>query len=136
MKTIQSYFTVEKIITNLICILFLFVINLFVHILLFNIYLSFLVIINSILSACDSLVGRGCGPWERVLPPQLEEILEETLYIYISILIKLLNIYIIKQEKYIIYLLAGQAKTHLNKHQNPLYTNLANLECPEDHRDA
>ncbi len=59
-----------------------------------------------------------------------------TVYIYISILIKLLSIYNIKQEKYIIYLLAGEAKTHLNKHQNPLYTNLANLECAEDHRDA
>ncbi len=57
----------------------LIVINLFVHILLFTIYLSFLVIINSILSARDSWVGRGRGPWEIVLPPQLEKIIEETL---------------------------------------------------------
>ncbi len=37
----------------------LIVINLFVLILLFTIYLSFLVKINSILSAGDSWVGRG-----------------------------------------------------------------------------
>ncbi len=48
------------------------VINLFVQILLFAIYLSFLVIINSFLSARDSWVGRGRGLWEIVLPPQLE----------------------------------------------------------------
>ncbi len=58
----------------------LIVINLFIHILLFTIYLSFLVIINSILSARDSWVGRGRDPWEIVLPPLLEKILEETLH--------------------------------------------------------
>ncbi len=65
----------------------LIVINLFFHTLLFTIYLSFLVIINSILSACDSWVGRGRGPWEIVLPPQLEKILEETLYICVCVCI-------------------------------------------------
>ncbi len=55
------------------------VINLLVLILLFT--CLFLVIINSILSARDSWVGRGRGPWEIVLPPQLEKILEETLSI-------------------------------------------------------
>ncbi len=67
----------------------LIVINLFVHTLLFTIYLSFLVIINSILSACDSWVGRGRGPWEIVLPPQLEKNPRENtvyvcMYIYIN----------------------------------------------------
>ncbi len=60
----------------------LIVIHLFVLILLFTIYLSFLVKINSILSAGDSWVGRGRGPWEIVLPPQLENILEETLHTF------------------------------------------------------
>ncbi len=66
----------------------LIVINLFVLISLFTIYLSFLVQINSILSAGDSWrghgpwVGRGRGPWEIVLPPQLENILEETLHTF------------------------------------------------------
>ncbi len=60
----------------------LIVINLLVLILLFTIYLSFLVIINSILSTCESWVGRGRGPWEIVLTPQLENILEETLYTF------------------------------------------------------
>ncbi len=60
----------------------LIVINLFVLILLFTIYLSFLVKINSILSARDSWVGRGHGPWEIVLPAQLENILEETLHTF------------------------------------------------------
>ncbi len=68
--------------------------KLFVHTLLFTIYLSFLVIINSILSACDSWVGRGRGPW--VLPPQLENILEKTLYICICVCIYI-YIYIYSQ---------------------------------------
>ncbi len=73
MKTIECYFTVGKIIKHFIYVLFLFVllivINLFIPILLF----TFLVIINSILSAGDSWVGRGRGPWEIVLLPQLEK---------------------------------------------------------------
>ncbi len=44
--------------------------------------MSFLVKINSFLSARDSWVGKGRGPWEIVLPPQLEKILEETLHTF------------------------------------------------------
>ncbi len=33
----------------------------------------------------NSWVGRGRGPWEIVLPPQLKNILEETLYICICV---------------------------------------------------
>ncbi len=61
----------------------LIVINLFVHTLLFTIYLSFLVIINSILSAGDSWVGRGCGPW--VPATTAGNILEKTMYMCVCI---------------------------------------------------
>ncbi len=61
--------------------LLLILINLFVLI-LFTIYLSFLVKINKIVSVRESWVGRGRGPWEIVLPPQLENILEETLHTF------------------------------------------------------
>ncbi len=89
---------------NLICILLLFlfvlmiVCNSFVLILLFT--CLFLVKTNSILSARDSWVGRGHGSWEIVQPPQLENILQETLtllHIFHLPKLKLCGLYVVEK---------------------------------------